>query len=100
MSERDIMIDVTGGIKTASIAGASITFNSQVMFQYVQTQPPYEVYAYDVLTRLPRPSKAHENSYSHSGAWVFRSWEAGITLWLIIVEANVWSSRHLSCAAL
>jgi len=49
MSERDIIIDVTGGIKTASIAGASITFNSQVMFQYVQTQPPYEVYAYDVL---------------------------------------------------
>jgi hypothetical protein len=49
MKEQDIIIDVTGGVKTASIAGASITFNTQVTFQYVQTFPPYEVYAYDVV---------------------------------------------------
>lgn len=49
MRKQDIIIDVTGGFKTASIAGASITFNSQVTFQYVQTQAPYEVFAYDVL---------------------------------------------------
>ena len=53
ISERDIIIDVTGGFKTTSIAGAGITFNSQVMFQYVQTRPPYEVYAYDVLYQSP-----------------------------------------------
>lgn len=53
MHEHDIIIDVTGGIKTASIAGASITFNSQVTFQYVQTQPPNEVYAYDVVYQSP-----------------------------------------------
>lgn len=47
--EHDIIIDVTGGVKTASIAGASITFNSQVKFQYVQTFSPYDVYAYDVI---------------------------------------------------
>ena len=49
MKEQDIVIDVTGGIKTASIAGASITFNSSVTFQYVQTFPPNDVYAYDVM---------------------------------------------------
>jgi hypothetical protein len=53
MQERDIIIDVTGGFKTTSIAGASITFNSQVTFQYVQTSPPNEVYAYDVVYQPP-----------------------------------------------
>lgn len=57
MNERDIIIDVTGGIKTASIAGASITFNSQVTFQYVQTSPPNEVYAYDVVYQQPFASE-------------------------------------------
>lgn len=49
----DVVIDVTGGFKTASIAGASITFNSKVTFQYVQTQPPFDVYAYDVVYQPP-----------------------------------------------
>jgi hypothetical protein len=52
--EGDIAIDVTGGQKTASIAGASITFNSDVVFQYVQTtgdQP--KVYLYDLVYRIP-----------------------------------------------
>jgi hypothetical protein len=53
--ERDIIIDVTGGVKTASIAAASVTLNNQVTFQYVQTNPPYEVYAYDVIN-MPPPS--------------------------------------------
>jgi hypothetical protein len=53
MKEQEIIIDVTGGFKTTSIAGASITFNSQVTFQYVQTQPPNEVYAYDVIYQSP-----------------------------------------------
>ncbi len=57
MKEQDIVIDVTGGIKTASIAGASITFNSSVTFQYVQTFPPNDVYAYDVMYQPPLSSE-------------------------------------------
>ena len=47
-TDKDIVIDVTGGLTTASIAGASTTLNSGVTFQYVQSKSPYEVYAYDV----------------------------------------------------
>ena len=47
-TDEDIVIDVTGGTTTASIAGASTTLNTKVTFQYVQTNPPYEVFAYDV----------------------------------------------------
>jgi hypothetical protein len=51
--EKDIIIDVTGGFKTASIAAASVTLNSRVTFQYVQTVPPNDVYAYDVIYQPP-----------------------------------------------
>lgn len=47
-TDKDIVIDVTGGTTTASIAGASSTLNTRVTFQYVLTTPPHEVYAYDV----------------------------------------------------
>ena len=47
-TDKDIVIDVTGGTTTASIAGASTTLNTKVTFQYVQTNCPYEVFAYDV----------------------------------------------------
>jgi hypothetical protein len=53
MSEEDIIIDVTGGQKTTSIAGAVVTLNSQVSFQYVQTNKPYNVVAYDVIIQSP-----------------------------------------------
>lgn len=46
--EKDIVIDVTGGQKTTSIAGAVVTLNKQVTFQYVQTNKPYHVLTYDV----------------------------------------------------
>ena len=52
-TDEDIVIDVTGGTTTASIAGASTTLNTKVTFQYVQTNPPYEVFAYDVAYHLP-----------------------------------------------
>ena len=52
-TDKDIVIDVTGGTTTASIAGASTTLNTKVTFQYVQTNPPYEVFAYDVVHHLP-----------------------------------------------
>lgn len=48
LSESDIMIDITGGQKVTSIAGAVITLNNSIRFQYVQTNPPYEVTAYDL----------------------------------------------------
>ena len=54
MTDEDIIIDITGGQKTTSIAGSSITFTTRVTFQYVSTQPPrYEVYAYDVVHQAP-----------------------------------------------
>jgi hypothetical protein len=53
VSEKDIIIDVTGGQKTTSIAGASVTLNSNVTFQYVQTDDPWDVLAYDVTIQSP-----------------------------------------------
>lgn len=48
LTDKDIVIDVTGGTSMASIAAASTTLNTRVTFQYVQTHPPREVHAYDV----------------------------------------------------
>jgi hypothetical protein len=55
LSEADIVIDATGGTKTASIAAALTTLHRpQVQFQYVQTQPSasdgnIHVIAFDVV---------------------------------------------------
>ena len=46
--EEDMIIDVTGGQKTTSIAGAVVTLFSKVTFQYVQTSTPHKVIKYDV----------------------------------------------------
>lgn len=46
--DKDIVIDVTGGQKTTSIAGAVVTLNKKVTFQYVQTNEPNDVLTYDV----------------------------------------------------
>lgn len=48
-TEKDFVIDVTGGQKTTSIAGAIVTINRGITFQYVQTDKPYEVLVYDVV---------------------------------------------------
>ena len=48
IDERKIIVDVTGGQKTASIAAALVTLHNRVTFQYVQTNDPYEVIAYNV----------------------------------------------------
>ncbi|MBU0567264.1 hypothetical protein KJ693_06480 [bacterium] len=48
ISDKDIVVDITGGQKTASIAGAVVTMNKKVTFQYVQTSFPCQVLAYDV----------------------------------------------------
>lgn len=46
-TDKDIVIDVTGGTKMASIAGSCSTLNTWITFQYVQNNS-HEVYAYDV----------------------------------------------------
>ncbi len=55
--ENDIIIDITGGQKTTSIAGAAVTLDNKVTFQYVQTNPDekgeYKVLAYDVVIQSP-----------------------------------------------
>lgn len=51
--EKDIIIDITGGQKTASIAGAVATLNSNIKFQYVQTREPYDVISYNVDIQSP-----------------------------------------------
>lgn len=48
--EKGIIIDATGGQKTASIAASLATLHNKVAFQYVQTHKPYEVFAYDVIS--------------------------------------------------
>ena len=49
VSERDIMIDFTGGQKVTSVVAAAITFNREIRAQYVQTNHPWETLSYDVI---------------------------------------------------
>jgi hypothetical protein len=53
--EDDIVVDVTGGQKTASIAGAIVTLNSGVQFQYVSTVDPDKCMAFNI-SYTPPPS--------------------------------------------
>lgn len=47
--EKEIMVDITGGQKPASVVGAVMTFNREIKAQYVQTNRPWEVITYDVI---------------------------------------------------
>lgn len=53
--EDDIVVDVTGGQKTASIAGAIVTLNSGIQFQYVSTVDPDKCMAFNI-SYSPPPS--------------------------------------------
>lgn len=53
VSETDIIIDITGGQKTASIAGAMATLSTGVTFQYVQTGGDNKVCSYDLESYKP-----------------------------------------------
>lgn len=46
----DIMIDFTGGKKVTSVVAAAMTFNSSVKAQYVETEDPWKVLSYSVVT--------------------------------------------------
>jgi len=55
--EHDIVVDVTGGMKPSSIAGAVVTNTTDVVFQYVQTDPadgtePKALF-YDIIHHAP-----------------------------------------------
>lgn len=58
--EDDIVIDVTGATKMVSIAGASVTMNKDVLFQYVQTEADkgtkHKVFAYNVIAGRSAPT--------------------------------------------
>ncbi|MBU6995024.1 hypothetical protein [Ferrovum myxofaciens] len=52
VSHGEIMIDVTGGTKTASIAAALATLEHEdIELQYVQTTSPYGVVSYNVISK-------------------------------------------------
>lgn len=53
IKKEDIVIDITGGQKITSIAGALTTLQLATVFQYVQTNDPYDVIAYDVVAQSP-----------------------------------------------
>lgn len=54
MKEHQILIDVTGGKKMTSVAGAVATLNGYVKIQYVDTEPPlFKVSVYDVVYDSP-----------------------------------------------
>jgi hypothetical protein len=48
-AESAVVVDVTGGQKTTSIAGAAITLKSDAVFQYVQTGAENRVLIYDAV---------------------------------------------------
>lgn len=58
-TQKDIVIDVTGGEKTASIAAAAVTLSSEASFQYVSTRPidltdpTRDVLVYDISYDAP-----------------------------------------------
>ncbi len=47
-SEKEIVVDFTGGQKVTSVVAAAATVNLSVVAQYVQTNPPYAVRGYDL----------------------------------------------------
>ena len=49
ISEREIIIDFTGGLKVTSVIAAAITFNKEIKAQYVQTYNPWDVKGYDFV---------------------------------------------------
>lgn len=54
--EGSVVIDVTGGQATTSIAAAAATIGTEAIFQYVQTSEPHEVVFYDIHNaHVPNP---------------------------------------------
>lgn len=55
-STEQVQLDITGGQKVTSIAGATLTLGNQLRFQYVQTGGQKKVIFYDLVSdEIPRP---------------------------------------------
>ena len=52
--ESDVVIDVTAGQKTTSIAAAMVTLTTDANFQYIQTGAPFGPITYSILSEGPR----------------------------------------------
>lgn len=52
--ESDMVVDVTAGQKTTSIAAAMVTLTTDVDFQYIQTEAPFGAVTYSVVSEGPR----------------------------------------------
>ena len=48
--ESDVVLDITSGKKPSSIAAAMVTLATDVEFQYVQTEPPFGLVTYSVVS--------------------------------------------------
>lgn len=55
----EIGVDVTGGQKVASIAGAAFTMNRELRIQYVQTNEPWDPIVYQLLFDSPPSPHGH-----------------------------------------
>lgn len=53
VNDKDMVIDITGGQKTASITGAMVTLDNNLTFQYVQTGGDNKVISFDVISQAP-----------------------------------------------
>ena len=56
----EILLDITGGQKIASIAGAALTLNNELRFQYVQTNYPFKNVPYDLVMSQQPSLEPHE----------------------------------------
>jgi hypothetical protein len=54
-----VAVDITGGQKVASIAGAALTMNRELRFQYVQTNSPFEAITYQLTFDQPPSPHGH-----------------------------------------
>jgi hypothetical protein len=54
-----IGVDITGGQKVASIAGAALTMNRELRIQYVQTNDPFEAVTYQLFFDNPPSPHGH-----------------------------------------
>jgi len=65
VSDREIMIDFTGGMKVTSVVATGATFNRALKAQYIQTNKPYNAIEYDVF--LVFSDKGEAKGTSHHG---------------------------------
>jgi hypothetical protein len=59
LKPNEIIVDVTGGQKVVSIAGAVLTVNNELRFQYVQTNEPFATVPYDLVRQDPPSTEPH-----------------------------------------